>query len=147
MCAPMWDYFETTIWVWDFQTLSSEYMAVSNLFLQLKGACRNCSRWQLFPSFWGKWDLGLNARKPYFACEQQRCRPACAWAQSDQHLCYSLSGKYSSRPCFMQNFNILASFCSLADWFESYLVWNMEDRFFPVEAHLYFMLVICSFNR
>ena len=26
-------------------------------------------------------------------CEQQRCRPACASAQSDQHLCYSLSGE------------------------------------------------------
>ena len=28
------------------------------------------------------------------ACEQHRCRPACASAQSDQRLCYSLFGKY-----------------------------------------------------
>ena len=27
-------------------------------------------------------------------CEQQRHRPACASAQSGQHLCYSLIGKY-----------------------------------------------------
>ena len=27
-------------------------------------------------------------------CEQQRCRPACAFAQSDQHLCFLLIGKY-----------------------------------------------------
>ena len=27
-------------------------------------------------------------------CKQHRCRPACASAQSDQHLCYSLFGKY-----------------------------------------------------
>ena len=27
-------------------------------------------------------------------CEQQRCRPACASAQSDQHLCYWLFEKY-----------------------------------------------------
>ena len=27
-------------------------------------------------------------------CENHRRRPACASAQSDQHLCYSLLGKY-----------------------------------------------------
>ena len=27
-------------------------------------------------------------------CEQHRLRPACASAQTDQHLCYSLFGKY-----------------------------------------------------
>ena len=27
-------------------------------------------------------------------CEQQSRRPACAFAQSDQHLCYLLIGKY-----------------------------------------------------
>ena len=29
----------------------------------------------------------------------------------------------------MQNINILASLCMSADWFESYLVINPEDRF------------------
>ena len=38
--------------------------------------------------------MGLDARKPVFSdCEQQRRRPACAYAQSDQRLCWSL--KYS----------------------------------------------------
>ena len=39
--------------------------------------------------------LSLDSRKPVFkfaACEQQRRRSACTSAQSDQHLCYSLSG-------------------------------------------------------
>ena len=36
--------------------------------------------------------MGLNAREPDFiACEQQRCRPACSHAQSDQRLRSSLS--------------------------------------------------------
>ena len=36
--------------------------------------------------------IGLDARSPDFvACEQQRRRPACASAQSDLRLCYSLS--------------------------------------------------------
>ena len=38
--------------------------------------------------------MGLDARYPDFvACEQQRRRPACASAQSDERLCYSLSEK------------------------------------------------------
>ena len=28
-------------------------------------------------------------------CEQQRRRPACGFAQTDQHLCYSLFAKYN----------------------------------------------------
>ena len=39
----------------------------------------------------------------FVACEQQRCRPACASAQSDQRLCYSLPGKTSCLYCYMQN--------------------------------------------
>ena len=42
-------------------------------------------------------------------CEQHRRRPACTSAQSDQCLCYKLSGKYNSLISTMQNFNILAS--------------------------------------
>ena len=58
-------------------------------------------------------NMGLDARKPDFvACEQQRRRPAGAYAQSDQHLCFSLSGKHNSTTSSMQNFNILASLCS-----------------------------------
>ena len=47
---------------------------------------------------------GLDARKSDFdVCEQQRRRSACACAQSDKLVCYSLSGKYSSQTCFKQN--------------------------------------------
>ena len=36
--------------------------------------------------------MGLYLRKPDFiACEQQRRRPACSSAQSEQHLCHSIS--------------------------------------------------------
>ena len=45
-------------------------------------------------------------------CEQHRRRPACASAQSDQHLCYSLFGKYHIKACYKRNFNFLASLCS-----------------------------------
>ena len=39
-------------------------------------------------------EMGLDARKPVFGgCEQHWRRPACASAQSDQRLCYSLFGK------------------------------------------------------
>ena len=57
--------------------------------------------------------MGLDMRKPDFvACLQQRHRPACTSMKSDQPLCQLLSEKYSSQTCFMQNFNVLASFCS-----------------------------------
>ena len=67
--------------------------------------------------------MGLNARNPDFVvCEHQRCRPACASVQSDQHLCYSLSGKLNSLTSCMRNFENLASPCSWAGWFEPYIV-------------------------
>ena len=37
----------------------------------------------------------------------------------------------------MQYLNSLASLCSLAGWFESYLVGNPEERFSHDEAQLY----------
>ena len=42
--------------------------------------------------------MGLDARKPVFGvCEQQRRIPACAYAQTDQRLCYSLFGSIISK--------------------------------------------------
>ena len=55
-------------------------------------------------------------------CEQQRCRVACASSQSDQHLCYSLPAENDIWPCFVENFNILASLWSWASWFEPLMV-------------------------
>ena len=41
--------------------------------------------------------MSLNGRKPDFvACKQEKLRLGYASEQSDQHLCFSLSGKYSS---------------------------------------------------
>ena len=69
-------------------------------------------------------------RKPVYAiCEQQRRRSACASAQSDQRLCYSLPRWYNTFSFYIQNFKPLASLCSWAGRFESYLVANPEDRF------------------
>ena len=56
-----------------------------------------------------------DARKPVFGvCEQERCRPACASAQSVQRFCYSLIGKFNIQTyyMYMRNFDFLASLCS-----------------------------------
>ena len=74
--------------------------------------------------------MSLDMTKPDFGvCEQQRCRPACASAQSDQHLCYLCIGKYHILTSYEQNFNFLASLCGLAGWFGSHFVGNTKDRF------------------
>ena len=83
-----------------------------------------------------RFDTGLDVRKPVFGvCEQQRRRPACASAQSDQRLCFSLFEKYYIQTCYRRIFNFLASLCSRAGWFESGFVRNPEDRFSRDEAH------------
>ena len=66
----------------------------------------------------------------YAICEQQRCRSACASAQSDQHLCCSLLKQYDIYTCYIQSFKILASFCSWAGWFESYPIENPRRHIF-----------------
>ena len=59
--------------------------------------------------------MGLDARKPVFGgCQQHRCRPACPSAQSDQHLCFSVFGKYHIQTCYKRNFNFLPSLCKQA---------------------------------
>ena len=68
--------------------------------------------------------------------EKHRRRPACASAQSDQRLCFSLFGKNHIQTCYERNFNYPASLCSWAGWFESHFVGNPEDRCSRVTAHL-----------
>ena len=70
-------------------------------------------------------------------CKQQRRRLAWSSAQSDQHHCYSLNGKYHIQTCYEQNFKFLASLCSWAGWFESHFVRNPEDRFSSIAAHIW----------
>ena len=83
------------------------------------------------------YNMGLNTRKPVFGVsEQQRRRPACWSAQSDQRLCYSLIGKYHILTFYKQIFNFLASLCSCRDWFESRFVGNPEYRFSRDESHI-----------
>ena len=69
-------------------------------------------------------------------CEKHRRRPACASAQSDQRLCFSLFGKFHIQTCYKRSINFLASLCSWAGWFESHFVGNPEDRFSGVAAQL-----------
>ena len=70
-------------------------------------------------------------RKPVYAiCEQQRCRPAYAFAQSDQRRCCSLPRQSNTTSFYIQNFKPLASFCGWAGRFESYLVEKPQDRFY-----------------
>ena len=66
----------------------------------------------------------------YAIRKQQRRSGAFASAQSDQHLCCSLLRKYYMCTCYTQSFKILASFCSWAGWFESYLVENPRRQVF-----------------
>ena len=78
-------------------------------------------------------------------CEQQRHRLDCAYAQSDQRLCYSLIVKYHILAWYKRNFNFLASLCSWGDWFESRFVGTPEDRFSRGEAQIMFsrMNTVC----
>ena len=68
-------------------------------------------------------------------CEQQRCRSACASAESDQHLCCSLNRQSNISSFYIPNFKPLASICGSAGRLESHLVGNPEDRFSRDEAH------------
>ena len=54
-------------------------------------------------------DICPIVRKHNFVACKQRCRPACTFAQSDQHLHYLLYGKCYGSTCYQLNFNILDS--------------------------------------
>ena len=73
-------------------------------------------------------------------CEQQRRRPDCASAQSDQRRCYSLIWKFHNIwTCYKRNVNFLVSLCSWGGWFGYDVVANPEDRFFasrPNNTHV-----------
>ena len=70
-------------------------------------------------------------RNPVYAiCKQQRRWSACIFAQSNQHLCCSLPVYYNTSTCYSWNFKTLASLISWAGRFETYLVTNLDNRFF-----------------
>ena len=66
----------------------------------------------------------------YAICEQQRRRSACASAQSDQRLCCSLARQNDTFSLYSRNFKILASLCSWAGQFVSYLVGDSQRHIF-----------------
>ena len=71
-------------------------------------------------------------RKPVvvaFSFEQHKCRSACTSAQSDQHLCCSISGKYDCSISYFQSFKIPPCLCSLAIWFVFNLFENLKTSF------------------
>ena len=66
----------------------------------------------------------------YTICKQQRCRSACAFAQSDQHLCCLLLRKYDMYTCSIQSFKVLASFCRPAHLlFAAWIIWTASSEF------------------
>ena len=95
---------------------------------------------------WGLFNWARSCENvSYDICEQQRCRSACESPQSDQHLCCSLLRYYDMYTCYIQSFKILASFCSWAGWFESYLVENLRRHVFAwygsIEVHVYIITI------
>ena len=66
----------------------------------------------------------------YAICEQQRCRSACASAQSDQRLCCSLPRQNDTSSLYIQNFKILAGRCSWAGQFGSCQVGDSQRHIF-----------------
>ena len=87
---------------------------------------------------WGDWFecrfVGNSEALSSDGCEQQRRRPACASAQTDQRLYSSRFGKNLMKTCYKRNFSLLASLWSWGDWFECRFVGNSEDRFCLAEA-------------
>ena len=85
-------------------------------------------------------------------CRQQRRRPACPSAQTDQHLCYSLFGKYHIWTCYRWNFNIVASFWSWGDFVEYRSVRNPDvlrpiyDQFYSFWCQELGIIFLCTYQ-
>ena len=55
---------------------------------------------------------------------------------------------YISEICYMQNFNILSSLCSCAEWIKSKMAINPEDRYSLDKVHLMVIrAVTCDFHQ
>ena len=74
----------------------------------------------------------------YVICEQQRCRSACAYAQSDQCLCCSLLRQYNISEFYSRNFKTLASFCGCAGRFVSGLFGNPRRHILSCHGSIFF---------
>ena len=80
-------------------------------------------------------NVGPSGRKSDFVvCEQQRFRPACAYAQSDQNLCYSLSILATLSACKTSRLYLV----SVAEQVGLSLTWSQtrEDGFSLITVHI-----------
>ena len=73
---------------------------VNNLITHHRGVFASCFSWALIRE---NLSLGVG--------EQQRRRPACAFAQTDQHLYYLIFEKYHNYTYYRRNFKFLSSLC------------------------------------
>ena len=80
----------------------------------------------------------------YIICEQQRPRSACASAQSDQCLCFSLPRQNDTSSLYIRNFKILAGFCSWAGQFVSCLVGDSRRQILSWRVLYMFLILIDS---
>ena len=104
----------------------------SNMWWELLIAWSICCR-----NLKASYHMSYIMRKLVFAvCEQRRRRSACASRQSDERLCYSMPRYYNTSFFYIRNFKTLSNLCGCADWFESYLVENPEDKFSRDKAHI-----------
>ena len=62
--------------------------------------------------------------------------------QYDQHFWYSLPRLFNTSSFYIWNFKTLASRCSWADRFESYLVANLENMFSCDEAQIWWAFTV-----
>ena len=69
-------------------------------------------------------------------CDQQRLRPACAYAQSDQSLCWSLEYSFSVKLLTEQHFEFQSIIGGCTGWYESTLVKMSHCWKSRVAAHI-----------
>ena len=108
-------------------------------------------KWPAYGPYWRKWKFSgpqhpesrcANIANAVFAiCVQQRRRSACASAQSDQHLCYSLLRWCNTSSFHIQNFKPLAILCRWDGQFETYRDADPKDRF-SHEANIYIYIYV-----
>ena len=98
------------IWIQtDTDLIIPEKIFRKSWFRKIQKMYGHTGRWSRKPKFrpdfvWASMQKNLSLG----SCQYQMHRPACASAQSDQHLCYSLIGKYYLKTCYRRNFTFLA---------------------------------------
>ena len=108
------------------------------------------------PGQWATWHLQTSSYSAHLyiewtstrdnlssgVCEELRRRPAYAYAQTGQRLCYSLFRKYHTSTYYEGNPIFQACICSWGDWSESRFDTNPEDRLCHVEAQIWTLNIL-----